>query len=328
VIGVDGGGTKTACAVADETGRVLGASVGGPSNHLRLAGGVRAVLPVLHEVSREALAKAGLAGARVSVACLALAGVGLSGKCPDLLPVAAAAVCADEVLLENDAIAALVGGSASLCGVAVIAGTGSIAVGIDHKGARARSGGWGFRIGDEGSAYQIARSALTAVARARDGRGEQTGLTAKALAYYGIDSTDDLRRVLYLPGDANSSIAGFCPLVVEAAREGDSVARRILNTAGRELGLAGVAVIHSLRMEDSEFDVVPCGSVFKASDLLMEPFAAEIRMTAEKARIVPPRLPPVLGAVMLALGRLQPHGLEGRIISNLEYTWRKVGVTP
>ena len=50
----------------------------------------------------------------------------------------------------------------------VIAGTGSIAYGRDPNGRTARAGGWGFAVGDEGSAHWIGLQAVSAVLKASD----------------------------------------------------------------------------------------------------------------------------------------------------------------
>ena len=68
----------------------------------------------------------------------------------------------------------LVAGVGDEPGVVLIAGTGSIAYGVNHDGFAARAGGWGYVLGDEGSGYWIGRQALAAVVREADGRGPKT----------------------------------------------------------------------------------------------------------------------------------------------------------
>ena len=315
-LGLDGGGTKTACALCDEDGLVVGFSVGGPSNHLSLARGEDALREALRDVVEDALSRAGIGRPRLSAACLALAGVGLDGRSPVAARVAREVVPADDIVLENDAVAALVGATAKDWGVVVISGTGSIAVGIDREGRRARAGGWGYLIGDEGSGYDIGRRGLTAVARAHDGRGSYTILVEKALAHYRLDTPDGLRSVLYRSETKAKDIASFAPLVVAAACEGDAASVDILQTAGRELGLSAVAVVKALGLEDEEFDVAPCGSVFKAGQLVVGPFRSELLRAAPSARIVSPRFPAVIGALMIALRR-SGRVVDGAVLSNM-----------
>src|SRR5205085_237532 len=77
--------------------------------------------------------------------------------------------------VDNDARIALTGAIGFGAGVVVIAGTGSVAFGRNDAGEEARAGGWGPTLGDEGSAYGIARAGLAAVLRAYDGRAFNAG---------------------------------------------------------------------------------------------------------------------------------------------------------
>ena len=84
---------------------------------------------------------------------------------------------ARHVEVTNDAAILLAAGTPDGWGVALVSGTGSIAFGRAPDGRTARGGGWGYLLGDEGSAYALVLAGLQAVARAADGRGEPTCLT-------------------------------------------------------------------------------------------------------------------------------------------------------
>ena len=101
------------------------------------------------------------------MAQLALGGAGTDGVSVAMTEAARAVLDAECVYVETDAAAGLAAAAGELYGVVIVAGTGSIAMAVDREGRRARSGGWGYRVGDEGSG-QIA--ALSAVHRAHDGR--------------------------------------------------------------------------------------------------------------------------------------------------------------
>lgn len=98
-----------------------------------------------------------------------------------------------------------------------------------------------------------------------------------------------------------SQVASLCPVVVEVAYDGDWKALQILEEAGRELGRLGASVIRRLRMEREAFAVVPFGGVFRAGELVLDPFRETIRTTAPRARVALPRFEPEVGAVLLAL---------------------------
>src|SRR4030095_12707011 len=85
------------------------------------------------------------------------------------------------VLVVNDALVALEAGAPRQPGGGIISGTGSISYGRHARGEAARSGGWGYVLGDEGSGYWIGRAALRAVLREADKRGPETSLTEMLL---------------------------------------------------------------------------------------------------------------------------------------------------
>ena len=327
VIGVDGGGTKTACAVADMEGNLLGLGLAGPSNYLRLAGGAREAAQAVRDGAEAAMRDAGLymsaSSCRIRVAQLAVGGVGIDGVNVAMSEAARAVLDAENVCVENDAAAGLAAAVGELYGVVVVSGTGSIAMAVDRAGRRARSGGWGYRVGDEGSGQDIGRLGLAAATRAYDGRGPATSLVERALARHGIDTLDGLRGVLYRQPVNNRDIADFCLDVVAAAQEGDAVALGILEHAGRELALAVCAAARALGMDAGEFPVAPCGSVFKAGDVILDPFKGELARLVPGARVVHAPYPPVVGAVILALLRAGV-ACDEAIRRRLAESWKQV----
>ena len=163
-LGIDGGGTKTTCAVGDDV-HLLATAVSGPSNIVRV-GGSQARESLLQGV-QQACAAAGITPRQVAGTC-----VGGSGAAhPELAAVVRD--CLSEVLsspidVVGDMQIALEAAFDTGPGVIVIAGTGSIAYGRDQQGRTVRAGGWGFAIGDEGSAHWIGRSAVNSLLRASD----------------------------------------------------------------------------------------------------------------------------------------------------------------
>jgi N-acetylglucosamine kinase-like BadF-type ATPase len=93
-----------------------------------------------------------------------------------------------QLFLENDANMTLLGMVDDQPGVLVIAGTGSICCGINGEGLIARVGGWGHRIGDEGSGYWISETAIQHIFRAEDGREQPSGITDAVLSHLRLAS--------------------------------------------------------------------------------------------------------------------------------------------
>jgi len=145
-------------------------------------------------------------------------------------------------------------------GVALIAGTGSIALGRDSHGTTARVGGWGHIIGDEGSGYEIGRRGLQAAVRAADGRGQTTALLELMLQHWHLDKASDIIGQIYPAGD-KAVIARLSPIVLMAARAGDKVARRIVQQAAGELALAVVTVSDILDFPATQIPLALAGGL-------------------------------------------------------------------
>lgn len=305
VLGLDGGGTKTVALIANEKGRVLGRGESGPANY-HTAGLARASENILHAVNT-AIADAGLVPQALTAAFLALSGVDRPTDRQVMSGVIARLGLTCPVHLDHDAAAALAGATGGLPGVVVIAGTGSIAFGEDPKGNRARAGGYGPLLGDEGSGYDIGRKALIAVLRHEDGRSPGTALTERIKQRFMLDRMTDLINLVYgNPAPLQRpEIAGLAPMVVEAAREGDSIAREILRVAGRELGLMAAAALQRLQWDPNTAVLVAgSGGVFAAGNILALPMEQVVHSVCPRAQIVQPRHTSAYGSTLLALRTL------------------------
>lgn len=119
-------------------------------------------------------------------------------------------------------------------GIAVIAGTGSVAWGIDAAGRQARSGGWGHLLGDEGSAYWVGREAVRCVLRRHDLQQPLTELGRGLLAENRLQSPAEL-VALFHRNTERHYWAGQARLVFEASVRGDEAADVIVDTAGAHI---------------------------------------------------------------------------------------------
>src|SRR5688572_12306128 len=187
VLGIDAGGTKSVCLLADGQGRVLATARGGGAN-LQSAGELE-VEKVLHGVMSEVLSGQDATPAAV---CLGIAGVDRPDDAAVVRGIMHRIGFRTPVIVVNDALIALVSGVGEGPGVVVIAGTGSIAYGRNADDTAARSGGWGYLLGDEGGGIWIGRSALSAVVRQFDGRGPVTLLTGLVLEHMRLSEPTEL----------------------------------------------------------------------------------------------------------------------------------------
>ena len=300
-LGIDGGGTKTHAVITDSECRTVGEGYGGAANPLRI-GLEDAVLHVEQAVA-DACAQAGIEIGDIDAACAAIAGINHPIHYHTMKDALDEALSVGGLELVTDARAALEGALDGKPGVVVIAGTGSIAIGVNAHGQQARSGGFGPTLSDEGSGYYIAQRALQAVVSSFDGRSPRTTLAERICQRLGVSDPSDLPGVIYNSDSEPVDIAPLAELVDEAAREGDDVARQILTAAGRELGRLATSVIDKLELHSSVFRVACVGSVFRSGALVLEPLREAVARIAPHAEIGPPLHTPAMGAVKLAQKR-------------------------
>jgi N-acetylglucosamine kinase-like BadF-type ATPase len=239
-LGVDGGGSKTQAVLVDARGVVRGRGAAGSSNFRAI--GVEQALVHLCAALEEALASGG-ARPVVESAWFGLAGVHGADDA-DLLA-SQLHRFARELQFTNDAELALAGlGSGP--GVALIAGTGSIALSRDASGRMTQVGGWGHLLGDEGSAYDIGRRAAQAATRAADGRGRPTELLQLVLQRWDLATPRSIIDHVYLTQE-KAHIAALAPGALAIARRGDRVAGEIRRQACAELAMAAITAIDTLK---------------------------------------------------------------------------------
>ncbi len=298
VLGIDAGGTKTVALLAEETGRVVSRAEGGGAN-LRTHGEL-GVEKVLHGLVEEV---EGPGGPRPEALALGIAGADRPEDEAVLRAILRRLGFRDRVVVTNDARIAFVAGcSSARVGLALVCGTGSIAWGRNASGEVARSGGWGWHLGDEGSGFWIGVRAVREALRAEDGRGPVTRLQELLNDHFEIAAPGQILRSVYDGEFPRSRVAAFATRVEEAALSGDETARGILEAAVQELALAASSVRERLRLASTPHDVVLSGGTFAAVPTL-EKAVAE-RLAAPGARVVLLREEPAMGAVSLALEAL------------------------
>ena len=296
VLGIDVGGTKTICLLANGEGTILAEAREDGANLQRV--GELALEKVLHSVM-----EAALAGQRVtpSAICLGIAGVDRAEDQSVVRGIMDRIGYKATILIVNDALIALQAGIGDAPGIVVVSGTGSIAYGRNAHGEAARAGGWGYVLGDEGSGYWIGRLALRAVVRHADGRGRETILTPRLLGHFGLTGAGELIRRVYHEELAPSAIGALARYVQQARDEGDLVAAEILDHAGEELVAAAAAVMKRLAMDHESFSFVLAGGMFHAVPSLCNQLKVVLPSLATHSRTILLEEDPALGAVQLAL---------------------------
>ncbi|MCA1553183.1 MAG: hypothetical protein LC737_02270 [Chloroflexi bacterium] len=303
VIGLDAGGTSTRAVVVDEAKRELGRGSAGPGNYH--SAGKEATLANIQHAIEEALQGAQLTRAQVGYACFAMSGVDRPSDHIVAKAFADAGLPDAKVIVCNDAIAALYSGAGKAEGVVVIAGTGSIIYGFAPDGRKMRAGGWGYHLGDEGSGWWLAEQSLFAIARAHDGRGAPTDMTARFLKSLNLQQPEDLIGWAYSPAWTRDNVASLALLTLEAAKAGDKVALQIVTHGADALAHAVEVVARKLNMHTSEFTVVLYGSLFRSA-LYEYAMRRALSERTANARPLLPRVDAATGAAWIALDAL--HG--------------------
>lgn len=342
-VGIDGGGTKTRCVLGDDT-KVLAMGTAGGSNVVRL--GEERAREALHSVIRQVCGTAKISASKIQAVCIGASGAGrpeIAAKISEMIreiltpggtgPATSrvAQVCVSVIGDMEIALEAAFGAGP---GVIVIAGTGSVAFGRDAAGRRARAGGWGFAISDEGSGHWIGREAVSAVVRANDRANdrenhrvngarandirandehkdvpeEQTALTKMILDEWKLAGIEALIQF------ANSTPPPEFPrlfrVVLRAAEQGDRDAHEVLLRAGRELATLAEIVLHQLAPAAPYVPVATTGSVFRQSEEVRCVFRDQLSPKFPGIELREDFVEPVSGA--LALARALTVGEEPR----------------
>jgi N-acetylglucosamine kinase-like BadF-type ATPase len=296
VLGIDAGGTKTVCLLADDHGGVV-AEARGVGANLQAVGELQ-VEKVLHQVMEEAI------GDRLIVPtaiCLGIAGVDRPDDSAIVRGIMKRIGYKARVLVVNDALVALEAGAPRQPGVVVISGTGSICYGRNAAGEAARSGGWGYVLGDEGSGYWIGRAALRAVLRQADKRGPSTALTPMLLEHFGVSQPQGLIHEVYHTNLKPAAIGALARSVQSAFTVGDEAAIGILRAAANELESSALSVARRLGLVGQSFPFILAGGIFRAVPWLQEELQRRLPVAAPRSGVRLLDVEPAVGAVALAL---------------------------
>ena len=227
-LGIDGGGTRCRARIEGESGRVLGEASSGPAT-TRV--GIEKAWRSIMEATEAAAAQARLSYedfARMQAA-IGLAGLGRRGAEAALKNIAHPFAT---TVFITDGMAACLGAHSGADGAIVVAGTGSVGVGL-IGGREIRIAGYGFPVSDEGSGADIGLQVVRLALRAADRRFELTPLLSEVLAAF---DSDPYQAVAWSEEARATDYAAFAPIVMRHANFGDPVGRRIVERAADAIG--------------------------------------------------------------------------------------------
>lgn len=269
-LGMDGGGTKTECAVGDDSA-ILGRSKTGGSKVQRV--GEQQARESLHQAIVQACQQARRDPGAITHGCIGIAGAS-NPQVRDTIRRIIAEIVPASVDVVGDMVVGFEAAFPETSGLIVLAGTGSIAYGRNERGETARAGGWGSAVSDEGSGDWIGRAGVAAALRSHDA-GQSNALIGGIMNAWHVASREDVARV------ANASpppdFAALFPLVLSSADRGDGMARDILMRAGTELATLSKVVMRRLWPGPHPVRVRISGGVFMNSFCVQQVFENSVR---------------------------------------------------
>jgi glucosamine kinase len=297
LLAVDGGGTRTRCAVFDHRGKIVAETLTNSVNHL-VANSKQALESMAGCISN-ALRDSATGKEQVRAVSVGLAGVDLRGEGA----VEAAEFLGDSgfetCFIHADIVTAHAGAFGGGRGVLALSGTGSAILGVSQDGRGVMGGGWGPAYGDEGSAHWIGQQALRAAAAAYDGRGPATLLVGSICEALGFQDFSETLHCIYRSQTQVGLIAELSLTTERAATAGDRVALEILTNAGEELARGVEAVVRGLGVSSSECRVSWEGGVLRNSEIVRTHFCSAIHRLLPEACVAPPLFDPLYGAYLM-----------------------------
>lgn len=298
--GLDGGGTKTAVTIVDETGRAVKTFASGAINYN--GQDEESVGASLREMMETIGAACG-GLENCGELCVGAAGVSNPSVVGRLTGQIRGAGYPGGLHITGDHETALYGAHQKNCGMILIAGTGSIGLGKNEAGQSHRTGGFGHLIDDEGSGYAIGRDLLAAVVQAHDGRIPDTIIKELVYGQLGIGSVQDVVGFVYDKNRNKKEIAALAPILSEACAAGDEAALDIADSCASSLLKLVIPVAETLSLQEGSLAMT--GSVLLKNGFVRTKFQEKLRARYPKMECITPKSDASTGAALMALERMR-----------------------
>lgn len=316
VCALDSGGSKTLCWIAAADGTLLAQQAGIGTANIHDEEIVRGILkPIL----QAALDEAGLHSEQLCAVNACLGGLNestLQKALQAFLPAARV-----QVIRESSGEAIFAGAPFWGFDIALMAGTGVVAVGINlEKGLKRASGGWGYLMHDLGGGFAIGQHALQTIAECIDFQQPTTSLLpalakirpfelplkncqflGKAPSEMSYEERFSLKNAIksVIPQLDRRTIASLFPMVCDCARQKDAAAIKILEHAAEILVKVTNALASDLQLKAPK--ITPIGGIFKAGEVVALPYQMALRKILPDAELVFNDFTQIYGSVLLAL---------------------------
>jgi N-acetylmuramic acid 6-phosphate etherase len=303
ILGVEGGGTKTAWVLAEREGEQLRIVDQGklPAANFRLATPER-LRTMFLELPRE-----------IDRAGIFLAGCGTAADRQSLARLCAGIWPAAKIITGGDRDSGLAAALGHADGIAVNAGSGSSVTG--RRGDKIENaGGWGHILGDAGGGYFLSIQALRLILREYDLHRGEVQFTAKLLHALSLNTLDELVRWAQIAD--KMEVATLAPVVCEAAANGDARVMEIIEEGARVLTEYTEAVATRLHLLAPK--VILLGGLFHRDSIYTHAFRRRLKKNLPDARVATAERAPELGAAWLAAeigdhATIEPQRLDQKI---------------
>lgn len=293
-MGIDGGGSTLRVAVTDAELNLLAQVESGTANPSVIGRGKAA--QHIQEVIRRTLEEANATANDITAVGIGVAGAA-AAHAETWLRESVTPVLPDALIVpSSDYEIALVGARGERFGVLLLAGTGTVAFGINSEGQTALAGGWGYKTGDEGGGFWIGFQALRLMARVSDQvEVIETELPQGIMDALKLSSPRDLIDWLYADQSPRvPEIAALTEVVFEYAERRDPAAEWIVRSAAVEIEMLPRALARQLRQPDLPLAVA--GGLLTSDN----PLSRRVAALLGYERLPQPLHPPVIGAALLA----------------------------
>jgi len=322
LMAIDAGGSGSRAVLFRATGEVVSKAYGDSCNYQSVGSGVvegriRSLLSSVTEIL----------GQHPTVECAVFGMAGLDTERDlQLLRRLVEHACNDlgikiaKIIVENDGLVATRGTLGDGPGLALIAGTGSITYGVKGN-VFIRVGGWGHRLGDEGSGFWIGKLGLMHVLRSLDGRESASGLTRTILEKLGLQSADDVVHWIYSSSASVEQVAALAPFILSLAMS-DATAHGIFTHTRNELVRSVSTAVDRLDLQNGSFKVALMGGILKGNQSLRSTIVTDITGLYDGVTVVQTNLSPLGAGALVALNVVSSgsHINDRSIVEKIEMT--------
>ncbi|WP_238649399.1 N-acetylglucosamine kinase [Paenibacillus piscarius] len=300
IVGIDGGGTKTAVIVTpeDQEEPVLSFTVG-PINYN--GGDAGAIAAAFGEMFNQ-ISSCCIGLADVIHVCIGAAGVSNPAVARFLEQQVRDNGYKGPLTITGDQETALYGAQNAMQGIILIAGTGSICFGVNEQSERHRTGGFGHLIDDVGSGYYIGRELLSVLVQAEDGRIADTMIPSLVYKQLGLGTVQEVIGFVYHKNTTKKDIAALAPVMTAACGLGDARALQLAEQCAAGLFELVVPVIERLKLYESK--VAIAGSVLQKSRFVREALERKLARSYRQTRLIMPVHNAAYGAVLLGKAKM------------------------